>query len=132
MENNPHLQRTMTKTQMLLWKTTKTAKRIPDNMSEHFLFYSELTPTDPWCNMLQTLLGRKTYEEGQPCWTCQMNNRSRYLTDVCWRHSATGIMNYFHFIAVHIILQGRTSASCMHLDCMCLKTSDYLAFRNTF
>ena len=59
MENNPHLQRTMTKTQMLLWKTTKTAKKIPDNMSEHFLFYSELTPTDPWCNMLQTLLGRK-------------------------------------------------------------------------
>ena len=26
-------------------------------------FYSELTPTDPFCNMLQTLLGRKKYEE---------------------------------------------------------------------
>ena len=23
------------------------------------LFYSELASTDPWCNMLQTLLGRK-------------------------------------------------------------------------
>ena len=26
-------------------------------------FYSELAPTDPWCNMLQTLLGRKKYEK---------------------------------------------------------------------
>ena len=27
------------------------------------LFYSELTPTDPGLNMLQTLLGQKKYEE---------------------------------------------------------------------
>ena len=27
------------------------------------LFYSELVPNNPWCNMLQTLLGRKKYEE---------------------------------------------------------------------
>ena len=27
------------------------------------LFYSELVPTDPWCNMLQTLLGREKYGE---------------------------------------------------------------------
>ena len=27
------------------------------------LFYCELAPTDPRCNMLQTLLGRKKYEE---------------------------------------------------------------------
>ena len=33
------------------------------------LFYSELAPTDPWCNILQTLLGRKKYEV-----ECQMNN----------------------------------------------------------
>ena len=25
--------------------------------------YYELAPTDPWCNMLQTLVGRKKYEE---------------------------------------------------------------------
>ena len=24
-------------------------------------FYSELVPTDPWCNMLQTSLGQKKY-----------------------------------------------------------------------
>ena len=28
------------------------------------LFYSELAPSDPWCNMPQTLLGWKKYEEG--------------------------------------------------------------------
>ena len=27
------------------------------------LFYSELAPTNPSCNMLQTLLGRKKYDE---------------------------------------------------------------------
>ena len=27
------------------------------------LFYTELAPTDMWCNMLQTLLGRKKYGE---------------------------------------------------------------------
>ena len=27
------------------------------------LFYYELGSTDPWCNTLQTLLGRKIYEE---------------------------------------------------------------------
>ena len=30
------------------------------------LFYSELTPTDPWCNMLHTLLGQKNYVEAMP------------------------------------------------------------------
>ena len=30
------------------------------------IFHCELAPTDPWCNMLQTLLGRKNYEEEQP------------------------------------------------------------------
>ena len=27
------------------------------------IFYFELAPTDLWCNMLQTLLGRTKYEE---------------------------------------------------------------------
>ena len=27
------------------------------------LFFCELTPTDPGCNIFQTLLGRKKYEE---------------------------------------------------------------------
>ena len=27
------------------------------------LFYYELAPTDPWCNMLQTLLGQNKYKE---------------------------------------------------------------------
>ena len=27
------------------------------------LFHSELSPTDPRCNILQNLLGRKKYEE---------------------------------------------------------------------
>ena len=27
------------------------------------LFHSELSPTDPGCNILQNLLGRKKYEE---------------------------------------------------------------------
>ena len=35
-------------------------------------FYSELVPTDSWSKMLQTLLGRKKYEEvmsnEQPLW----------------------------------------------------------------
>ena len=30
---------------------------------EHSLFYSKLAPTDPACNMLQTLLVRDKYEE---------------------------------------------------------------------
>ena len=27
------------------------------------LIYSELAPTDPWCNMLHTLLSQEKYEE---------------------------------------------------------------------
>ena len=45
-------------------KNKKNAKKGPGNICEHSLSYSELAPTDPWCNMLETLLGRKKYEEG--------------------------------------------------------------------
>ena len=52
----------MTKIQILLWKTTEGNTRLWVRV--RFLsFYSELAPTDPWCNMLQTLLGRTKYEE---------------------------------------------------------------------
>ena len=32
-------------------------------MVRFILFYSELAPTELWYNILQTLLGRKKYEE---------------------------------------------------------------------
>ena len=37
----------MIKTHILLCKTAKTAKKVPENISGHSLFYSELAPTDP-------------------------------------------------------------------------------------
>ena len=45
-------------------RNNKNCQEIPWKQSEHSLFYSELAPTYPWCNKLQTLLGRKEYEEG--------------------------------------------------------------------
>ena len=48
----------MIKTQILLWKTMKGNRRLRVRV-RFLLFYSELAPTDPWCNMLQTLLGWK-------------------------------------------------------------------------
>ena len=54
------------KTQVLLWKTTEDDGRLRVRVRvgvRLILFYSELNPTDPWCNMLQTLLARKKHEE---------------------------------------------------------------------
>ena len=45
-------------------KNNKNCQKVPENIYEQCLFYSELAPTDPSCNMLQTLLGQKKYEEG--------------------------------------------------------------------
>ena len=56
----------MIKTQILLWKTIDGNRRLRVKVMvrvRFLLFYSELSPTDPWCNMLQNLLGRKKYEE---------------------------------------------------------------------
>ena len=47
-----------------IMRNNKNCQEIPWKQSEHSLFYSELAPTYPWCNKLQTLLGRKEYEEG--------------------------------------------------------------------
>ena len=54
----------MIKTHILLWKTIEGNRRLRVRVRVRFLsFYSELAPTDPWCNMLQTLLGQKLHEE---------------------------------------------------------------------
>ena len=50
----------------------KTNRRLRVRVRVTFIiFYFELAPTDLWCNMLQTLLGRTKYEEEmsdeQPC-----------------------------------------------------------------
>ena len=52
----------MTKTQILLWKTIEGTRRLRVRVS-FILFYSELSPIDPWCNMLRTLVGRKKHED---------------------------------------------------------------------
>ena len=56
----------MIKTKVFLWKTKEGngTLRVRVRVRVKFiLFYSELAPTDPWYNMLRTLLGRKKYEE---------------------------------------------------------------------
>ena len=56
----------MIKTQFLLWKTIEGNRRLKVRVrvrGRFLLFYSELAPTDPSCNMLQTLLGRTKHEE---------------------------------------------------------------------
>ena len=54
----------MIKTQILLWKTIEGNRKLRVRVIVRFLlFYSELTSTDLRCNMFQTLLGRKKYEE---------------------------------------------------------------------
>ena len=59
----------MIKTQILSWKTIEgnSNRRVRVRVSVRFpLFYSELTPTDPWCNfnfMLCDFTWREKYEE---------------------------------------------------------------------
>ena len=54
----------MIKTQILLWKTIEGNKRFRVRVRVRFILaYFKLAPTDPRCNMLQTLLGRKKYQE---------------------------------------------------------------------
>ena len=54
----------MIKTQISLWKIIEGNGRLKVRVRVSFLlFYSEVAPTDPWFNMLQTLLGRKYEEE---------------------------------------------------------------------
>ena len=54
----------MIKTQILLWKTIEGNKRFRVRVRVRFILsYFKLAPTDPWCNMLQTLLGWKKYQE---------------------------------------------------------------------
>ena len=52
----------MIKTQILLRKTIEDKKRLLARV-RFLLFCSELTPTDPWCDMLRTLIAREKYEE---------------------------------------------------------------------
>ena len=52
----------MIKTQILLWKTTEGIRKLRVWVRAWFrfiLFYTEFAPTDPWCNILQTLPGQK-------------------------------------------------------------------------
>ena len=54
----------MIKTQILLWKTIEgnNNRRLRVRVRVRFLlFYSELTPTDPWCNMLRDFTRTKKY-----------------------------------------------------------------------
>ena len=56
----------MIKTQLVLWKTTYDNRMfcLRVNVRVRFLlFYLKYARTDPWCNMLQTLVGRKKYQE---------------------------------------------------------------------
>ena len=56
----------MIKTQILLCKTRQSNRRLRFRVMvkvRFLLFYSELAATDPLCNMFQTLLQRKKYEE---------------------------------------------------------------------
>ena len=56
----------MIKTQILLWKTIEgnSNRKLRVRVRVRFLlFYSELTPTDPWCNMLRDSTWTEKYEE---------------------------------------------------------------------
>ena len=58
----------MIKAQILLWKTIEGNRRIRIRVRvrvrvRFVLFYSKLAPTDAWCNIIHSLLGRKKYEE---------------------------------------------------------------------
>ena len=56
----------MINTQILLFKTIEGNRRLKVKVrvrARFLLLYSELAPTDPWCNMIWTLLGRKKYED---------------------------------------------------------------------
>ena len=59
---NDEVVKFMIKTQILLWKAVEGSGRLRVKF-RFILFYSEFAPADLWCNMLQTLLGWKKYEE---------------------------------------------------------------------
>ena len=51
-------------TQILLWKTIESNSNRRLRVRVRFLiFYSELTPTDPWCNMPRNFTWTEKYEE---------------------------------------------------------------------
>ena len=56
----------MIKSEIFLWKIIGGNRRLYIRVGVRIrviLFYSELAPTDPWCNTLQTLFERKKHEE---------------------------------------------------------------------
>ena len=75
----------MIKVQTLLWQAIEGNRRLRVRVRV-LLFYSELAPTDPWRNMLQSLLGREKYEE--------------LMSD---EHPLNSIMKIFWYI-FHVIL----------------------------
>ena len=59
----------MIKTQILLYKTIEGNRRLMVRVRVRFvLYYSEIAPTDPWCNMLRTIFGGKNMRR-----KCQIN-----------------------------------------------------------
>ena len=101
----------MIKAQILLWKTIEGNKRLRVKVRFRFLsLYSELAPTDPWCNMLQTLPGRKKYEKAMsdehPCVADILRIYIWYVHSVehsnweCWRHKSASTKIFRHALRI--------------------------------
>ena len=77
----------MITTQILLLKTIEGNRRLRVKVRVRFLlFYLELAPTDPWCNMLQILLGRKKYEEAMSGEHYHRVAALKNFTKLTWKH----------------------------------------------
>ena len=77
----------MITTQLSLLKIIEGNRRLRVKVRVRFiLFYLKLAPTDPWCNMLQTLLGRKKYEEAMSGKHHHRVDALKNFTKFTWKH----------------------------------------------
>ena len=93
----------MIKTQILLWKTVEGSRRLTVRFRVRIkfpLFDSDLAPTDPLCNTLQTLFGQKKYEETMPDNTLTIDY-SQYRKLAIFLKDKTRVYMYFKKLHIH-------------------------------
>ena len=96
----------MIKTQILLWKTIEDNRRLMVRV-RLLLFYFELAPTYPWCNMFQTLLGWIKYEK-------VMLGEHPHIFFLIYEIAVQGLNNYYQ--EYQKLLNEKHRCKCLHIS----------------
>ena len=95
----------MIKTQILLWKTIEGNRKPRVRVRAMvLLFYCELAPTDPWCNMLQTLLGRNK---------CEKAMSDEHPQYVCYLYEEKKSGSSVHELRYRMLTKNNLSGDCL-------------------